>query len=139
MSTDNTALEGSNSNTSLAAAASAPDSVSVSEPTTNGEPKDGDTRPEDALEEGEILVLATCQDVYRCANVVVGTSSIHPTQGVDRTEDPGRLHFIDLISIIDMTIVVLRAVATCGPLQQPGVPGAYDTYTYSWSTYSRTT
>jgi hypothetical protein len=79
MSTDNTALESSNSNTSLAAAASTSDSALVSEPAKDGEAKEANSKPEDALEEGEILVLATYWDAYRCANVAAGTPSIYST------------------------------------------------------------
>ena len=79
MSTDNTALDGSNSNTSPTAAASVSDSAPVSEPTTNRDAKEANSKPEDALEEGEILVLATYRDAYRCANVAAGTPSIHST------------------------------------------------------------
>lgn len=62
MSTVDTTVEASNSNTSPDVAASTPDAAAISEPQTNGEAQEVDSRPEDALEEGEILVLATCRD-----------------------------------------------------------------------------
>lgn len=65
MSTVEPVLEQPDSATSLDETASALDSASTTDPQTNGDQKEEKEKPEDALEEGEILVLATQTSVHR--------------------------------------------------------------------------